>query len=174
MQVDWWTEKVVFKCLRERDILFNVCFIFLFFCKLKLWLLCWPGGAVQDAESPGKVTCDSTRSLHIYSQVLQDPFQVSEEYSNNVMMCCRSRSCLIVHRCNLDTFLFSLQLVCIHKGKSQAKIVDKVYGILFDYWSEKWKKTTKKTLKKYTAGYLMEHKQVIFCTSLSGVHFSKC
>lgn len=29
--------------------------------------------------------CGSTQSLHIYSRVLQDPFQVSEEYSKNAM-----------------------------------------------------------------------------------------
>lgn len=47
---------------------------------------CWPGAAVQDAENPGTGMCGSTQSLHIYSRVLQDPFQVSEEHSNNTTM----------------------------------------------------------------------------------------
>lgn len=67
---------------RERHtILWFASHIYLIYT-LNLWLwLCWPGAAVQDAENPGKVMCGSTQSLHIYSRVLQDPFQVSEEYN---------------------------------------------------------------------------------------------
>lgn len=50
-----------------------------------------PEAAVRGAENQGKEMCDSTQSLHIYNQVLQDLFQVSEEHSSSSSTCFKNR-----------------------------------------------------------------------------------
>ena len=110
MQVDWCSEEVVFKRLKDEDntSLFVKVTRQAMLHKLLIWIMnlwlwqCWPGAAVQDAENQGKEMCGSTQSLHIYSQELQDPFQVSKDESKTLPQC---TSKTLYNKCNISCLL---------------------------------------------------------------------
>lgn len=81
VEIYWCPEKIVLKCLKRKYIRqeFTI-------KNNSFWISHQPAAVVQDVEIQGKEMCGSTQFLHTCSLVLLDPYLVSKETDNSVLL----------------------------------------------------------------------------------------